>query len=40
MNQDKSHKCMDFMMNVSENMVMLIHGNTSLIYSIIYQLQQ
>ena len=36
MKVDKSLKFMDFMMNVLENMVMLILGNFSLIYSITY----
>ena len=36
MKVDKSLKFMDFMMNVLENMVMLILGNFSQIYSITY----
>jgi hypothetical protein len=36
MNQDKSPKFMDFMMNALENMEMQIHGNTLQIYLIFY----
>lgn len=36
MKVDKLLKSMDFMMNVLENMVMLIHGSFSLIYSTTY----
>lgn len=39
MNQDKLHKFMVFMMNVQENMVIVMYGNTLQNYLIIYHLQ-
>ena len=39
MNQDKLHKCMDFMMNAQENMVIQMYGNISLNYLITFHLQ-
>lgn len=39
MNQDKLHKCMDFMMNAQENMVTQMCGNISLNYLITFPLQ-
>ena len=38
MNQDRSLRSMDFMMNAFENMEMLTYGNISLIFLILYQL--
>ena len=39
MNQDKLPKCMDFMMNAQENMVIQMSGNISLNYLITFPLQ-